>query len=350
VKPTSTRVALTRGDDRIENISRALSLIADEINFQGCQRVLVKPNLVSTKHQLAATHVDALRAVMAFVRNRYDGQLVIAEGAALEPTREGFERFGYTALEREFDAALVDLNADQTVGFQVYDRRLKKRTLHLAQTVVESDYRISVCPPKTHDPVQVTLSLKNMIMGSLVNRSVAGQTETGCPVGTGRVPRSVTQKLQIPHWITERLHLADNSDKAAMHQGYAVINLNLAILALWVFPHLAVIDGFQAMEGRGPILGDPVDWRVAVAGTDALAVDSLTASLMGFDPAQVGYLAYCRRLGLGNGDPGSIKVVGGIAPEDVRRVFRPHPAIRKQRAWRLDNIERWLQPAQRVSD
>jgi len=36
--------------------------------------------------------------------------------------------------------------------------------VHFSKAVVDSDYRISIGPPKTHDMVGVTLSLKNMAM------------------------------------------------------------------------------------------------------------------------------------------------------------------------------------------
>jgi uncharacterized protein (DUF362 family) len=117
-----------------------------------------------------------------------------------------------------------------------------------------------------------------------------------------------------------------------------------------VAPHLAVIDGFQAMQGSGPENGDPLDWRVALAGVDPLAVDSLTARLMGFDPAEIGYLSYCQQLGIGLSEPDQIEVLGNVEPETVRRRFCPHPSYPQQRGWQLAEVERWLRPAPRASD
>jgi uncharacterized protein (DUF362 family) len=96
------------------------------------------------------------------------------------------------------------------------------------------------------------------------------------------------------------------------------------------------------MEGEGPGSGDPVEWRVALAGTDPLAVDVMTAHLMGFAPDRIGYLEYCRRLGLGVGELDAIQVVGNARTEDVWRAFAPHPAYRRQLEWGMGGVERYL--------
>jgi uncharacterized protein (DUF362 family) len=338
------KVSLVQGKDRYTNIHRALELIGDSIALERVQRVVIKPNFVSTRQQLATTHVEAVRAVLDFVRARYTGRIAVAEGSALDSTWEGFRRFGYKELAMRYDIELVDLNADVGVCVQALTRQLRPQELHLASSVVESDFRISVGPPKTHDAVIVTLALKNMIMGSLLNPAVAGGQQAW---RLRWVPRFV-RTSRVAQMVQRHFPFVHPSDKMAMHQGYPVLNLNLAALAGWVWPHLAVIDGFQAMEGAGPLDGDAVDWRTALAGTDALAVDALTTHLMGFDPREVGYLEYCRRLGLGVGKLERIDVLGDAAIDEVRREFRPHPTYARQKEWRMERAESFLRMAPRV--
>lgn len=342
-------LSLMQGPDRYDNLYAALNLIADEITFDGRRQVLIKPNFVSQR-QLAATHNDAMRAVLDFVRARYGGRLIVAEGAALVNTWQNFAHFGYEALVAPYDAVLVDLNADETVPVQVYDRHLRPKTLRLARTVVDSDLRISVGPPKTHDAAIVTLSIKNMVMGSLVNPTVAAR-DLPPRESLGMLDKLTPRWLRfsaLADWAMARMAEHNPSDKFAMHQGYPVFNLNMAMLAPWVWPHLAVIDGFEAMEGPGPTKGDPVDWRVALAGTDALAVDAFTARLMGFDPNEIGYLHYCQRLGLGVADFADIKATGNVEPQAVQRQFKPHPGYRRQLKWRFEAANRLLRKAQQV--
>jgi uncharacterized protein (DUF362 family) len=252
-------------------------------------------------------------------------------------------------LVDEYGVELVDLNADETVPVQIYDRRLRSLTVHLARTAVEPDvFRISVGAPKTHDCVIATLSIKNMVMGMLVNPN-AVREDGGAPRMTRRLARlipKVVWRSQLAEWAKGTLlGRLGGSSKMTMHQGFAIINLNLALVATRVWPHLAVLDGWEGMEGDGPGAGDPVDWQVALASTDPLAADAFTAHLMGFDPERVGYLQYCRQMGLGVGALDQIDVVGNVAPEDVQRSFKPHPTYRRQLQWHLEGAERYLKRA-----
>ncbi len=329
-------VALAKGDDRASNITRALELISDQIDLSGRRQVFIKPNLVSCSHQLAATHCEALRAVLEFVRQRYAGPIILGEGTGMAAL-QGFREFGYQELARQYDVELADLNLGEWVPATAYDRHLRPLPVRLARQVVESDFRISVCPAKTHDSLFVTLSLKNMIMGSLFHQ---------VPFGASGEARGLVRTLyrRVPAWVKYSPPLMalkqavvgrTPSDRVAMHQSLATHHLNLYQLAPLVAPHLAVIDGFQAMEGDGPGAGDPVDWRVAVASTDFVAADCLTTRLMGFDLRDVGYLYYCQRAGLGAGDLQDMEIRGEQVTVCSRR-FRPSPLHEKQLRWHAE--------------
>ena len=197
---TSSRVALVRGADRYDNVSHALEQIAVEVDLSGKKQILVKPNFVVTHKPLAATHVDAVRAVLDFVRARYDGPITIAEGPSVQPAAEGFRLHGYEPLVASHGVTLVDLNHDEPVSVDVYDWRLRPLRLHLARSVVESDFRISVGPPKTHDIVIVTLSLKNMIMGTLISRFThTAPSSKGSRLNVGAISKVLWRLM--PLWV-----------------------------------------------------------------------------------------------------------------------------------------------------
>ncbi len=314
------QVALCREETRCKTVLSALELVIDEIDWSSRFSVVVKPNLVVYDAPYAVTHRDTLETVLAAIRDRYAGPLTIAEGCALQSTVAGFAYHDYYELAQRYNCTLIDLNADEVSEISLYGLHGAPLRLRVARTTLESDCRISLSIPKTHDTVLMTGTVKNMIMASLVNRCV-------------------TDRPDRPRWrglITRIIHGHGNgwgSDKMAMHKSYSLINLNLARLAPFLWPHLALLDGFIAMEGDGPVYGDPVNWRVAFAGTDALAVDALAAHLMGLSIDEIGYLHYCNQLGLGAGDIDAITVVGNVDPQKVERQFRLHANHGKQRQW-----------------
>jgi len=72
----------------------------------------------------------------------------------------------------------------------------------------------------------------------------------------------------------------------------------------------AVMDGTVAGNGAGPRTMDPVVQNYILASADSVAIDSVAAKLMGFDPLSIPYIRMCDQMQLGNGNPRNIEVVG----------------------------------------
>ena len=95
-----------------------------------------------------------------------------------------------------------------------------------------------------------------------------------------------------------------------------------------------MIDGVVGMEGDGPAGGTPVASGIAVAGTDALAVDLVSTGLMGFDYRTVGYLWYLSQLkGV---SPDEIEVMGEDPATCVTR-YRPHERFPELLDWWVED-------------
>ena len=123
------------------------------------------------------------------------------------------------------------------------------------------------------------------------------------------------------------------SDKPIVHgSGFRGINYNLFDLAPKLHPHLALIDGFEGMEGNGPNNGAPVDHRVCIASTDWLAADRVGVELMGVDFAKVGYLNYCAQTGLGETDLNKIEIIGERISDHIK-TYKLSDNIEKQLIW-----------------
>jgi uncharacterized protein (DUF362 family) len=133
-------------------------------------------------------------------------------------------------------------------------------------------------------------------------------------------------------------------DKSRMHPseaGNRVLDYNLFTVMQHLHIDLAVIDGFEGMESNGPVLGDPVDHRVAVAGRDYLAVDRVGAEIMGVDFDNIRYLNYLWDLGFGEGDLSKIQIIGE-AIEKCRREYKMAPRFLKMRRQEKKEVYQYL--------
>ena len=330
-------VAITRGRGRYENIVAALDLLG-KTAVSG-NRHLIKPNFVSTEKQLASTHREAVRAVLDFLRRHSERPITIGEGTALYDTFDGYRNFGFDSLVSGYqDVRLQDLNRDAYEVITLYDKDLAPLPVRIAKTVIESDHRISLSIPKTHDTAMVTLGLKNMAVGSLIrdmDKSLFSLVGMIADRFLNYVPPRLKPLFSFQGLSRLGITRISSSDKVKLHQGFLNMHLFLYQLARTIPPHLVVLDGFAAMEGNGPVSGEPVPWNLAIAGTDPVAVDAVAAYLMGFDPASIGYLYFCGRAGLGETVVDRINIVGA-GLDECRRPFKPHASYAAQVHWKDD--------------
>ena len=95
-------------------------------------------------------------------------------------------------------------------------------------------------------------------------------------------------------------------------------------------PDLVVLDGFQCMEGDGPVNGTAVDFDIAIASTDPVKADSLGARLLGLEPEEIGYLHYLQQDGMGSC---SLEGLVGDDPSALTRTVRRHGTYDIQSQW-----------------
>ena len=72
------------------------------------------------------------------------------------------------------------------------------------------------------------------------------------------------------------------------------------------------MDGTTAGNGPGPRTMYPVVKNVMLASADQVAIDAVSAKMMGFDPMSLDYIRLAHEDGLGVGDPRDIEIVGDI--------------------------------------
>lgn len=289
MKKEKSKVSLIKGENRKENILKALGLIRQDIfNKAKDKTIVIKPNFVSDSIQLASSHVDAVEAVIDFFQENGFMKIVVAEASAHD-TKTAFKNFNYYKLQ-EKKISLIDLNEKE---YTMIDIGIKVPVTKML--LDKNHFIVSLAIPKTHDTVIATLSLKNILMGSIVN--------------------------------------CFGNQKIKMHQGIKEINAYLSRLAKNVYPDLAIIDGFEGMEGNGPVHGTLIETKFAIASLDSLAADRVCLECMGISSEFVGYLNLIAEEQLGNFELRNIKILGNKI-EECKKQFKLHESFEEQLKWK----------------
>ena len=303
----SSPVAFTTGTNRKEMLFEVIKPFEKEIKA-GLKKkqLIIKPNMVVTNRELCATHKDALRALLDYLKPIYKGQIIIAESSSSVNSSDGFKNYGYTDLAKDYNIKFYDLNTKSTgTPYFILDRDLHLDQIQLADIFANPDYYvISLSRLKTHNTVVMTGGIKNLAMAAPLN---PGSVNGGKPI----------------------------SYKRNMHSGGARwLHYNMFLVAQKVRPDFTIIDGVEGMEGNGPINGTPVDHRIAMAGFDVVAIDSMCARLMGIPLENVGYINYCAAAGLGNMDRNKIEIIGGKDPDQSIITYKLGQNIDMQLEWK----------------
>jgi uncharacterized protein (DUF362 family) len=318
-------VALTKGNDRADNVFRALQMFKTEIAAAiGSKRVLVKPNFVYYSTLLSCTHVACVEGVLEFLKSIGKRDIAIAESSATGSTMAGFDLNGYWSLVNKYPVKLMDLNQEGYGYAQIWSTGSRSettppRTIRISRMYLNpNNFIISCAPMKTHNTAVVTLSVKNIAMSAPV-----------IDVGTAWSQAGV------------------RGDKAWMHGAsgsppgdYQALNDNVyrMVKVYGIHPDLSVIDGYQGMQGDGPVSGTAVDppQQIALASLDWLAADRVALKLMGSNnyfllntqpyPA---CLNYCWQAGLGEWNINNITVLGESADANIAN-YAASPTVSSQ--------------------
>lgn len=320
----TAQVALTKGNDRADNVFRALQTFKKEIAAAiGSKRVVIKPNFVYYSTLLSCTHVACAEGVLEFLKSIGKRDVVMAESSATGSTMAGYDLNNYWSLASRYPVKLMDLNQEGFANARIWStgnlsETAPPRTIRISKLYLNpNNFIISCAPIKTHNTAVATLSLKNVAMSAPIIDVGSAWSQT-----------------------------AVRRDKAWMHGAsgsapgdYQVLNDNVYRMAkvYGIRPHLAVLDGYQGMQGDGPVSGTAVPGqKVAVVSLDWLAADRVALQLMGPNNYRLlngmpypACLNYCWQAGLGEWDLSKIEVLGeAIAPNIYN--YAAHPALATQ--------------------
>jgi len=236
------------------------------------QRVLLKPNLLSAKDPTRAitTHPNIVEAVAEAVREAGATPFVgDSPGGAIRGIKRVWANTGMEEMARRAGLELVNFEASGSKGI-----KFGKYTFYISKPVLDADVIISLPKLKTHSLTLLTCAVKNMF--GVMPGFRKGEQHKLYPK-----PREFAEML---------VHL------------YKLVP-----------PSLNIVDAIFAMEGNGPSSGRPRELRLLMAGEDAVAVDAVAASVMGFPEGFVDTTRLAAEMGLGEGRLEALTLVGNAA-------------------------------------
>jgi len=269
-------VAIVKGERGHEPVFKALDLIDYKSCLSGYRKALIKVNFITTKTWESGGTTDPMvvEAIITKLKPLGIEIFVVESDATMTNADKAFEATGMKEMCQQNDIQFLNLR---------YQKEKVKIPIPGCETlgsitvpkIVTESAIISAAKLKTHMATKVTLGMKNMF---------------------GLLPDKFKAKYH------------------ARGISSVIVDINSVIK-----PALTVIDGFVAMEGRGPTDGTPVKMDLIIAGKDVVATDATGARVMGFEPKEISHIRRASEKGIGNID--NIEIVGSKL-EDVRQVFK----------------------------
>jgi uncharacterized protein (DUF362 family) len=289
------RVGVGRSTDPYTATTRAIDASAEWPAARIAGRtVVIKPNLIApySADTGAVTHPEVVRALVD--RALADGALAVLivetsrYGAFFEPTGYGIFS-SYDPLGR---VSLVDLGARPLVLAPVAGGLAYSAIWTPAFLLGTDVVFISAAKMKTHAEAMATLVTKNLFGIPGLDRYVLPGDSTG---------RFTMHERGLHETVADILRLRPID--------------------------YGVVDAVVAMEGMGPINGNPVAMNTVLAGRNSVAVDRVALQAMTIPQQSVPYLTYAARLGLGPLDLSAIDVYGDPLTQRAFALPIPPPLI-----------------------
>ena len=257
------------------------------------QTVLLKPNLLSARppEEAVTTHPALVEAMVKLCREAGAGRVWIADSPAGSHAEPHLWRMtGMADVATCTGAELKSYSCGIVpVACGGNDPNNPRRFLPTPAWYQEADVVISLPKLKTHALTTITCGMKNVF------GLVSGQAKA-------------MFHANFPSPVAMSSFLADV---------YGALQ-----------PHLTLVDAIVAMEGAGPANGKPKPVGVIVAGTDAVAVDSLCCLALGIAPEAVPMIRFAVARGYGRADWQALVPVGdGL---EALRAVRMKPSIARR--------------------
>ena len=275
-------IGIARNTDESAAISEALNLINAAALINSSDVVVITPNWVQKQKPETGIVVgpESLRTVIRFVKGANPHRIVVATGSGQMDTATIMESVGFAEVISSEDVEFIDLNKGPFIRVKL--EHSTPSTTNLNRIYEEMTLLVSFAQLKIHEEATMTAGLKNIALG----------------------------------WPPAEEH-GHPKKKLGIHS-----DLHGFIRAMTesIPTDLSIVSANPAMLGTGTANGTPVHTGLVLCGTDALAVDTVGARLLGYKPQGVSYLYQCVNKGLGEGDTDKMNI-NGISLTEAEKIF-----------------------------
>jgi uncharacterized protein (DUF362 family)/ferredoxin len=283
-----TKIALIRVADYDEaqlefGLASAFEALGVAKLFSVGENILIKPNLLSpaTPDRAVTPHPVVFDALIKQLSG-FKVRLSYGDSPAMASPKSAARAAGLSEVADRWAIPLADFTKGQDI---VLTEGLRLRNTMIANGVLEAAGLVNLCKLKTHALTGMTGAIKNLF---------------GVIVG----PRKAQLHVEYPDAFSFTKMLAE---------------LNHLIK-----PRLIVMDAIVAMEGNGPASGTPRQVGWIIVGTDPVAIDTVGASIMGFQIRDLPVITAAVAAGLGTAD---LKAIDAVVIETARQTVAPFAPV-----------------------
>jgi uncharacterized protein (DUF362 family) len=291
-------VSLVKFDGSLDSLRKAIQLCGGFDKLNKNDRVLIKPNNCF-RHRIMppygmVTTSWIVDGVIQLLLEHGCQDISIGEGAIISIfdelgpyTRQGFKGTGIEKIAKKYGVKLVDFNQGP-----FHELNLEGVKAQVSRAALDTEFLINIPVLKTHFQAKVSLGFKNL---------------KGC----------------LSQDSKKRFHTSKRLDSL------------ICLLNEVIKSDLVIIDGIYMLE-KGPetLVGVAHRKDLIMASPDIFECDVVGATILGVDPAQVGYLKeFAQRHGR-SFDMSAIQTRG----EDIE-------SLKEHLEWRFEPDEELLTPA-----
>ena len=351
-------IAKIEGGDIDGAVAQAIDLLGGiETVMAGKQSILLKPNLYMD-FKGNTTNPKVVRALAAMMRSA-GKEVLIGEGSGIVPhftMASDVASFSHEKTWRVNDRAVLDAMQEHVFEYTKY-------------TPISEEMGIPLINLHTGDMAEVDVPGGLLFDQISLNRSLA-EVDMVCSVPCMKVHNLTGVSLGMKNMMGAYPGSVYYTPRALVHEQCATVDPSgthpaIVDIVRAANTGLTVVDGlfgWEFNESHGEVQsrgGIPIDWAfvgvatkmvplmLIIAGANPLATDMVTASIMGFDPSEVGTFEWAWKVGMEPRGLDEIEVRGETI-DSVKREFVRHPIVaydelRELKGWQsfLEHTEKW---------